>query len=384
MLAVTVLRGKHPLKTRDAARIESVQSQALRTAAPKQGSMTPISSPERRPPVTMRDVAARARVSAQTVSNVVNGRTERVGPDTIERVTAAIDELGYRLNQSARSLRKGRTGLVGLGLPILASEYYGELAERLARRFSAQGMRLVTENTGGEITAEVESLAASHLETYDGFILAVAASESADLDRILAGKPIVLLGERALSTRFDHVLMDNVGGGRRATAYLLERGARAVVVLGGSLGAGDSVQTLRTRGYLEAHDAAGLPVDERLIVGPGLDMADGHRELGALLDRGVAFDAVFALTDSAAFGAMRALHERGLRIPDDIQLIGFDNVRAGRFCTPTLTTIEPDNDAMADAIVDVMMRRLEGPRRPSEPRRLMMGAEVIPRESTRP
>ncbi len=346
--------------------------------------MTPIPSADRRPPATMRDVARRARVSAQTVSNVVNGRTAHVGPETIERVTLAIDELGYRLNQSARSLRKGRTGIVGLGLPILASEYYGELAERLAGRFSARGMRLVTENTGGVITAEVESLAASHLETYDGFILAVAASESADLDRIVAGKPIVLLGERALSTRFDHVLMDNVGGGRMATAYLLERGARSVVVLGGSLGNGESVQTLRTRGYLEAHAAAGMPVDERLIVPSRLDMSDAYRAIMRLLEDGVAFDAVFALTDSSALGVTRALQERGLHIPGDVQVIGFDNVRVGRLSTPTLTTIEPGNDAMADAIVDVMMRRLDGPRGPSEPRRLMMGVEVIPRESTRP
>src|ERR671912_528996 len=231
--------------------------------------MTPTPSPERRPPVTIRDVAQRARVSAQTVSNVVNGRTEHVGPDTIERVTAAIEDLGYRLNQSARSLRKGRTGIVGLGLPVLASEYYGELAERLARGFSERGVRLVTENTGGAITAEAESLAASHLETYDGFILAVAASESADLNRILPTKPIVLLGERALSTRFDHVLMDNVGGGRMATAHL------------------------RTRGYIEAHRALERPVDEALIVPSGLDLVDGYESMVQLLDRGTAFDAVF-------------------------------------------------------------------------------------------
>ena len=144
----------------------------------------------------MQDVADRAGVSAQTVSNVINGRTERVGAETIDRVTRVIDELGYRLNQSARSLRKGRTGIIGLGLPVLASEYYSELAERLSVRFAERGIRLVAENTGGAMAAEVESLAASHLETYDGFILAVAASESVDLNRLLPTKPIVLLGER--------------------------------------------------------------------------------------------------------------------------------------------------------------------------------------------
>jgi DNA-binding LacI/PurR family transcriptional regulator len=114
------------------------------------------STPRPHPHVTMQDVAEKAGVSAQTVSNVVNGRTERVSAETIDRVARVIDDLGYRLNQSARSLRKGRTGIVGLGVPILASEYYGELAERLSQRFSARGIRLVTENTGGVMTAEIE------------------------------------------------------------------------------------------------------------------------------------------------------------------------------------------------------------------------------------
>lgn len=335
------------------------------------------------PHVTMQDVAEKAGVSAQTVSNVVNGRTERVGPETIDRVTRVIDELGYRLNQSARSLRKGRTGIVGLGVPVLASEYYGELAERLSQRFSARGVRLVTENTGGAMSAEVESLAASHLETYDGFILAIAASESAELDRILPTKPIILLGERALSTRFDHVLMDNVGGAEVAVGHLLDRGARSIVALGGARTGAESVQTLRTRGYLRAHRARGIAARPDLIVSTGLDMADGFRAVGALLDAGVAFDGVFALTDSAAFGALRALADRGIRVPVDVQVVGFDNVRASQFSSPRLTTIEPHNDDMADAIVEVMLTRLATDAATAERRRIMAPTRLVVRETTR-
>lgn len=342
--------------------------------------LTPLPNPH----VTMQDVADKAGVSAQTVSNVVNQRTDRVGAETIERVSRVIEELGYRLNQSARSLRKGRTGIIGLGVPVLASEYYGELAERLSRRFSQHGVRLVTENTGGVITAEVESLAASHLETYDGFILAIAASESAELNRILPNKPIVLLGERALSTRFDHVLMDNVGGGRTATGHLLDRGARAVVALGGDIADGASVQTLRTRGYLDAHEERGAPVDPELVVSTGLDMADGFRAMNALLDDGVRFDAVFALTDSCAFGALRALADRGVRVPEDVQVVGFDNVRASRYSAPRLTTIEPGNDAMADEIVSIMLSRLATDGPTGERRRHVVPTRLVERETTRP
>jgi DNA-binding LacI/PurR family transcriptional regulator len=333
--------------------------------------------------ITMQDVARRAGVSAQTVSNVVNGRTAHVGPETMQRVVDAINDLGYRLNQSARSLRKGRTGMVGLGLPVLASEYYGELADRLAVRFAAHGIRLAVENTGGALTAEVESLAASHLETYDGFILAIAASESADLDLIPPSKPILLLGERALAARFDHVVMDNRGGGAMATGALLDGGARSVVALGGSTQKGESVETLRTLGYLDAHEARGGQVRPELIVRSGLDVSDGYRAVRALLEEGVSFDGIFALTDSCAMGAIRALGEAGRRIPQDVQVIGFDNVKAGRFHTPALSTIEPGNDEMADAIVDLMTSRLAGGGRHA-PRRVTATASLVMRESTLP
>ena len=340
-------------------------------------------APRANPHVTMQDVAERAGVSTQTVSNVVNGRTERVGADTIDRVTGVIDELGYRLNQSARSLRRGRTGIVGLGVPVLASEYYGELSERISRLFSEQGVRLVTENTGGAMAVEVGSLAASHLETYDGFILAIAASESADLNRIPPTKPIVLLGERALSTRFDHVLMDNTEGGRMATAHLFDRGAREVLALGGSSSGPDSVQTLRTRGNLDAHRERGLEVRPELILDTGLDMADGFRTVTALLDDGVGFDGIFALTDSSAFGALRALADRGLRVPDDVQIVGFDNVRAGSYATPRLTTIEPGNEEMAREIVEMILARLRSSGPTGQPRRSMMPPRLVVRETTR-
>ena len=171
-----------------------------------------------------------------------------------------------------------------------------------------------------------------HLETYDGFILAVAASESADLNRILATKPIVLLGERALSTRFDHVLMDNVGGGRIATTHLLERGARSIVILGGSSAEGESVQTLRTRGYVEAHRDLGAAGRRDADRARRARLVDGYRAMVALLDRGTVFDARLRPHRFLRFGRdARACRSAALGIPDDVQVIGFDNVRASRF-----------------------------------------------------
>lgn len=332
---------------------------------------------------TMNDVARAAGVSAMTVSNVINSRTDRVSPDTIDRVVRVIDELGYRLNPAARSLRQGRTGMVGLGLPLLNSEYYGEVAQRLSLRFGDHGLRLVIENTGGMIAAEVESLDASRLETYDGFVLAVAGSESADLSLLRPTKPIVLLGERAISTPFDHVLMDNVGGAETAVGYMLDRGARRVLALGGSLEGGTSMQTLRTKGYVDAHRARNATISKQLIVPSGLDAAGGYATISSSIDQGLDFDAIFAFTDVAAIGALRALADHGRSVPADVQVCGFNNITTSGFTSPRLTTVEPSNEAMAEEVVRLMMSRLRSfSEVPTQRTIRTVSARLVRRDST--
>ena len=333
--------------------------------------------------VTMQDVARHAGVSPQTVSNVVNDHSARVSDQTRDRVIASITALGYRVNQSARSLRRGRTGTVGLGIPRFDSDYYSALAEALSRSFAARGLRLVTESTGGRVSAELDSLASSRLDAYDGFVLAVAAGDASQFDRIGTDKPVVLVGERALSSRFDHVLMDNVGGARRATELLLRSGARSVVALGGVTGDEESMPGLRTRGYLEAHSALGVDPDPTLVLPSGFGTADGYERTRALVASGRSFDAVFAFTDASALGVLRALADMGIRVPDDVQVIGFDDTRASRFSVPRLTTVEPGNDARAESVADLLVTRIRNHDGDPDRQVVMHPATVLERESTR-
>lgn len=336
-----------------------------------------------RTPVTMQDVARHARVSPQTVSNVVNGRSARVGDETRDRVIESITALGYRVNQSARSLRRGRTGMVGLGIPTFDSHYYGALAETLNDRFVERGLRLVTENTGGAVRAEIESLASSRLDSYDGFVLALAAGDTAHFDRIGTDKPIVLLGERALSSRFDHVLMDNVGGARLATQLLLRTGARSIVALGGVHAYEETMPGLRTRGYVEAHAAIGMDVDPALIVPSAFGTKGGYGGTRALIESGQTFDAVFAFTDAVAFGALRALADARLRVPEDVQVVGFDNTAASRYTVPRLTTVEPANAARAASVVDLLVSRIRHRDGELDRRVVVHPASIVERETTR-
>jgi DNA-binding LacI/PurR family transcriptional regulator len=332
----------------------------------------------------MTDVARRAGVSTMTVSNVLNGRSQRVSESTRRRVLATIAELGYQVNMTARNLRMGRTGAVGLAVPGFEPDYYAELAGRLGDRLASHGLRLVVERTGGSRAAELDALTAARLSGYDGFVLSVVAGDAADLEKLRVDTPVVLIGERAVPARFDHVLMDNVGGARMATELLIRSGARRIALLGGVSGCEEeSMPELRTRGYREAHEAAGLAVADELVVSCEFAVGDGHAATRELIDRGVGFDAVFALTDSAAIGALRALAETGRKVPDDVQVVGFDNIGASRFATPALTTVEPGNAEMADAICALLVERIESRPVPVPARVVMPEPRIVERESTR-
>ncbi|WP_420110811.1 LacI family DNA-binding transcriptional regulator [Pseudactinotalea sp.] len=333
--------------------------------------------------VTMHDVARTAGVSTMTVSNVINGRSARVSDATRDRVLGVIADLGYRVNTTARSLRRGRTGVIGLAVPDLAAEYYGQLADRLARRLRSHGLRLAVEGTHGHLDAELDTLATAHMDTYDAVVLSVAAGDVDDLDRLQPDKPVVLVGERAFASRYPHVHMDNVGGARLATAHLLAGGSRRIVALGGRDGDQESVGELRVKGYREAHEAHGVSVDPELVVHCYLDAASAHEAVTRLIRGGVEIDGVFALADSAAVGALRAVADAGLAVPEDVAVVGFDNLPSGRFTVPSMSTIEPGNDEMADAVCAMLLAQLAGDE-VGGPRLVMPEPSLVLRESTRP
>ena len=337
---------------------------------------------EARSAVTANDVARHAGVSTMTVSNVINGRTTRVGIETRDRVLASMSALGYRVNLSARSLRRGRTGLIGLAVPDFAPAYFAQLAQRLVVRFAEHGYRLVIEHTGGAVEQEIAALANAHLDAYDGFVLSVTEGQDPDLAGVSPSKAVVLIGERAPEAPFDHVLMDNVNGARLATEHLLHTGARRIVLLGGSLELLPTMAASRTQGYLEAHAAMNIAPDLDLIVASDFGAHHGYRETRRLLETVEDVDAIFAVTDADAIGALRALHDARRRVPEDIQLIGWDDIAEAEFTEPRLSSVDPDSDAIADAIVRMLLERMLGTASEA-PRVVVPTAKLVLRGTTR-
>lgn len=328
----------------------------------------------------LKDVAERAGVSVKTVSNVVNGYVH-VRPDTRARVEEAIAELNYRPNLSARNLRKGRTGVIALAVPELDIPYFAELARHVVTAAAELGWTVLIDQTGGG--REQERVVASGITDHliDGLIfspLALAAEDLAGLD----GTPMVLLGERVDHGPADHVVIDNVAAAREMTAHLIGLGRRRIAAIGSQRTPEGASARLRLAGYTAALADAGIDYDERLVApAPAWHRADGAAAMRGLLASGVRPDAVFCFNDTLALGALRALHEAGLRVPEDVAVAGFDDIEDGRFSIPTLSTIAPDKERIARLAVELLANRLDAdPTAP--PQELSAPYHLTPREST--
>ncbi|MFI7577939.1 LacI family DNA-binding transcriptional regulator [Micromonospora sp. NPDC049497] len=328
----------------------------------------------------LKDVAERAGVSVKTVSNVVNGYVH-VKPDTRARVEEAIAELNYRPNLSARNLRKGRTGVIALAVPELDIPYFAELARHVVTAAAELGWTVLIDQTGGG--REQERVVASGITEHliDGLIfspLALTAGDLAGLD----GTPMVLLGERVDHGPYDHVGIDNVAAAREITAHLIGLGRRRIAAIGSQRTPEGASARLRLAGYAAAHADAGLDVDEALVApAPAWHRAEGAVAMRSLLSLPVRPDAVFCFNDTLALGALRALHEAGLRVPDDVAVAGFDDIEDGRYSVPTLSTVAPDKERIARLAVELLANRIDGDRT-APPRELPAPYHLELREST--
>lgn len=335
---------------------------------------------------TLHDVAAVAGVSIKTVSNVINNY-QHIRPTTRARVLQAIDELGYQPNISARSLRSGRSGVIGLALPALSLSYFAELADAVIRAAERHHLVVLIEQTGGgDRDREIEVLSSPRLQLTDGLIFSPLGMSSDDVAYLNVSYPLVLLGDRIFGGPVDHVTMRNVEAARAATKHVIDRGRRRIAAIGAHEGELVGSAALRMQGYREALDEAGIPFEEELVGYVGLwHRLDGVQATQRMLDAGVQFDAVFGLNDTLALGAMRALQEAGLRVPDDVAVIGFDALDETRYSLPTLSTIDHGRDAIADTAVRVLAERIEHRAETGEvapPQQYLTDFSVIGREST--
>ncbi|WP_314173973.1 LacI family DNA-binding transcriptional regulator [Streptomyces winkii] len=310
--------------------------------------------------VSLKDVAEHAGVSVKTVSNVVN-KYPHVTPAMREKVQRSIDDLGYRPNLTARHLRKGRTGIIALAVPELGNPYFAELAGAVIDAAAAHDYTVLLDHTQGRRERELLVTQGFQARVIDGLILNPLELESEDLAARTDNAPLVLIGERRYDLPYDHIAIDNIAAARTAVRHLLELGRRRIAFLGARGDRPSQPAHLRLLGWQAELAASGVAADEALVAPvEGWERADGAAAMAALLDAGHRPDAVFAYNDLIAIGAMRVMSERGLRVPEDVAVVGFDDLTEGRYGAVTLTTVAPDKQAIARLAVESIVDRLAG------------------------
>jgi DNA-binding LacI/PurR family transcriptional regulator len=309
----------------------------------------------------VRDVARLAGVSPKTVSNVVNGQVP-VRDETRERVQRALDALDYVPNLSARGLRNGRTGVIALALPDLSTAYSAVMAHHIVAEAKRLGWSVQIEETGtrgSRQEAELLSRAREHL--VDGLILNPVLLETSAVQRGVSLPPVVLIGE-VDQPAADHVWVDNVAAASAVTRKLLDSGHRRVGVLGVMQSA---TSRLREQGYRQAFVEARLPLDPSLeIACSRWEPEGGYRATRSWLAAHEPPDALFCFTDSLALGALHAFREAGITVPDQVSVVGYDDVPEAAHFTPPLTTVGFDKTRFAETVLARLAERILVPDAP--------------------
>ena len=315
--------------------------------------------------ITIADVAAQAGVSKTTVSRVINGKIE-VDAGTAARVRKVIKELGYVPSSRAVGLARGQTRTVGMLVPSLTWPWMGEVLQGVVDTVESAGFGLLlfTCNRGDESMRQFASQVSA--SAFDGLLVIEPEGTMDYIAELYAGGlPVVLIDDRGHRPQFPSVGTTNREGGATAARHLLGLGRRRPLVITGVPGFGCTTE--RQEGFAEAFAAAGDPLDPHLVFQGDFTFECGRDASRAAIEQGVPFDSVFAHNDLSAAGAIAALREAGRRVPDDVAVVGFDDIPTAAHTDPPLTTVHQPMREMGSTAASLLLNHLGGAPLPAEP-----------------
>lgn len=327
--------------------------------------------------ITIRDVAEHAGVSVATVSKVINQRYG-VAANTTARVQAVISELGYEASLVAQSLRNHRTNVVGILVADL-EPFSTELLQGAADAIRDSGFELVVYSAGGR-TGDMVGWERRYLSRLSGTLVDGAVLVTPTVVDVKYGAPVVAVDPHTGSSGFPTVDADSLHGARLAIEHLLRLGHRRIAMLAGR----PDLQSakLREQGYREALAAAGVPFDDSLVRIGGYDAHVSALAARELLTGAQRPTAVFAANDVTAIATIEVALALGLRVPEDVSVVGFDNIPESALCTPPLTTVSQPIRTMGERAVDMLIRLIRD--QPVERTHLTLTTELVVRGSTAP
>lgn len=329
--------------------------------------------------VTIIDVARHAGVSKTTVGRVINGETDRVSEKTWQRVLAAIEELGYERNIIATSMRTDQTFMVVLSIPDIMNPFWPEVARGVQDTLEEQGYTVALLNSDWDTQRERQHLQTVRRNRFDGLILNPIRITNAELKQL--GTPAVLLGDGSDFPDFDSVGSDSVAAVDMALEHLIALGHRRIGLIAGI--SQRQRKDTRSTQYVAIHRNYDLPLDEELIVRCPYSQADGEKAARQLLRLKHPPTAICAGNDILAIGALTAAHQIGLVIPDDLSIIGIDDIYAAGTTSPPLTTVaKPKYEIGAEAAARLLQKIQSDS--PLSPRSTVLKGHLVVRQTTGP
>ncbi len=330
---------------------------------------------------TIRDVAHRAGVSTMTVSRVVN-KSGYTSDETRSRVERAIDDLGYVPNALARHLRSKQTRTVALVLSDITNPFFTTMARGVEDFAAANEFAVMFCNTD---ESEAEEMASLHMlieRQIDGVLLVPGGSSAAPFQLLRRhGVPVVVLDRRAASRGVDQVRSDSEDGAYQLTRHLLDLGHRRIALLSGRRTISTAAD--RIAGYRRALAEVGVPFDARLVRNAGFSTRAGYAMAREVIDAQPRPTAIFAANNFIAFGAIPAIREAGLAVPDDISVVCFDDVPSAWLVDPFLTCVEQDAYSMGRQAAELLLTRLASSR-PVRRRSIILPVRLLVRRSSAP
>lgn len=328
---------------------------------------------------TIKDVAKAANVSIATVSHVIN-ETRYVEDETKQRVLLALKQLDYRPNIVARSMRNGKTCTIGLVVPDVSNLFFSEIARRIENYGFEKGYSVILCNSDNNLKKESQYFDILLAKSVDGVIFMPTGNEINSFDDyILKNIPIVVADRNYYGDTVDTVMIDNEYGGWLATNHLIECGCKKIACITGPDFVESGIQ--RVEGYQRALHEAGIAEVPSLIVHGDFSMQSGYKAMDALITAGKEIDSVFVLNDMMAIGAMACIRAHGRSIPEDIAVIGFDNIELAASMYPSLSTIAQPMEEIAASLVNILLERKKYPNLSTK--RMVFHPSLIVRNTTK-
>jgi len=325
--------------------------------------------------ITLKMVAERAGVSVNTASRAINNKSD-INEETKKRVLKVAQELGYVRNATAVALRTKKTGTIGVVIADNRNPFYAEVLNGIEEAAREKNYHIILVNTQRDYQKEEEAINLLLAKRVDGLLIAPVQDRDDDIrNLIMANFPFVIVGRDFENIEMDAVYNDEIKGGFLVTEYLFTKGHKRIAFINGFLH--KSPAQGRLEGYKKALKKYGIPLDDALVSVGDIDVENGYERTKQMMKENLDFTAIFAYNDMMAFGAMQAIKEKGLRIPEDIGLVGYDDISFSSLMNPSLTTIRLKKQDLGIESVELLLSRINGSR--EKMKKIMLNVELIVR-----